>query len=167
MNDDKPFISDAAARYAETLLPALQSDLARGVRRRSAMRRAAGSCAAVALLAGVLVAAMYSARGPAPLSTATPVVDGASPVSPTPRIEIVRSLDAPSIERITGTVSSGAITISRVTEVDYASILVTDRELLELLNEIGRPTGLVRANGRVWLTAAVTDEEIGRRLDGG
>lgn len=38
---------------------------------------------------------------------------------------------------------------------------INDDELLALLAEIERPAGLVRSKGRIWLTNAVTDEELG------
>jgi hypothetical protein len=55
-------------------------------------------------------------------------------------IEFVRTSD--------GTHQSGAANI----------VLIDDDQLLDALASINRPTGLVRAGGRVWLTDAVADE---------
>ncbi len=38
---------------------------------------------------------------------------------------------------------------------------INDDELIALLAEINRPTGIVRSEGRIWLTNPVTDEELG------
>ena len=40
--------------------------------------------------------------------------------------------------------------------------VIDDEELLRVLAEIGRPAGLVRSEGRVWLTADVTDAGFNR-----
>jgi hypothetical protein len=40
-------------------------------------------------------------------------------------------------------------------------ILLDDRELLATLAAMNRPTGLIRYQGRAWLTANVTDAELG------
>lgn len=37
---------------------------------------------------------------------------------------------------------------------------INDDELIALLAEIDRPTGLIRSEGRIWLTNPVTDEEL-------
>ncbi len=39
---------------------------------------------------------------------------------------------------------------------------IGDEELLALLAEIGRPAGLIRSEGRVWLTSDVTDAALER-----
>ena len=39
--------------------------------------------------------------------------------------------------------------------------VINDDELLKLLADMGRPTGLVRTGGRAWLTTQVTDEDLG------
>ena len=38
--------------------------------------------------------------------------------------------------------------------------VIGDQELLQRLAQMDRPTGLVRADGKVWLTAPVTDAEL-------
>jgi hypothetical protein len=152
--------SEARARAA-AMLPALQRDLAHAVRRRRAAARALAGGATVALIA---TAATLSLRARPVQFTpvAPPVAQTPSPITG-PTIEVVRSLDAPLIE-VVRKVDAGALAaITVAPTVDLASIRVTDHELLDLLNAIGRPTGLVRAQGRVWLTAAVTDDELARQ----
>jgi hypothetical protein len=39
--------------------------------------------------------------------------------------------------------------------------VVSDDELVTLLAQIDRPAGIVRSEGEIWLTNAVTDEELG------
>lgn len=38
---------------------------------------------------------------------------------------------------------------------------INDDELIALLAKINRPAGVVRSEGRIWLTNPVTDEELG------
>ncbi len=38
---------------------------------------------------------------------------------------------------------------------------INDDELIALLAQINRPAGVVRSEGRIWLTNPVTDEELG------
>ncbi|MCH8822631.1 MAG: hypothetical protein IH984_03895 [Planctomycetes bacterium] len=42
---------------------------------------------------------------------------------------------------------------------------INDDELIALLAQINRPAGIVRSQGRIWLTNAVTDEELGISRD--
>lgn len=42
------------------------------------------------------------------------------------------------------------------------AILLDDQELLATLAAMNRPAGLIRYQGRAWLTASVTDAELGR-----
>jgi hypothetical protein len=157
-------ISPLAAQRADTMLPALQAELARGVRRKRTRTRAASACLVTLLLGGAIVAATLPARRTPPVPAPVPLAEApSSPVKPSTTIEIVRSMDAPLIEIVRDSPRDAILAIYASPSVDLASILVTDRELLDLLDEIGRPSGLVRANGKVWLTAAVTDDEIARR----
>ena len=39
--------------------------------------------------------------------------------------------------------------------------IVNDDELVTLLAQIDRPAGIVRSEGEIWLTNAVTDAELG------
>lgn len=161
-------VSIFAALRADAMLPALQQELARGDQRRRARSRAVGACAIVLLLGGAIVAAMLTTGRPI-VPTATPTVVEAPTVpvdAPGVRIEIVRSMDAPSIEIVRDSPRDTVIAMYTNPSVDLASIRVTDQELLDMLNEMGRPTGLVRANGRVWLTAAVTEDEIAKQRGG-
>jgi len=168
-------VSDLAAHRADEMLPALQRELALGVRRRRSRAPALGASAAIVLLAGATITATLTTRSrpappapPAPPSApAVPVAEAPPPVvDRAPAIEVVRSLDAPLIEVVRDSPRGAPVRVYAASTVDIASISVTDRELLDLLNEIGRPSGLVRANGRVWLTAAVTDDELAPRHGG-
>lgn len=42
---------------------------------------------------------------------------------------------------------------------------INDDELIALLAEMDRPTGIIRSEGRIWLTNEVTDEELGISQD--
>lgn len=164
MTDSFNDISPLAAHRADAMLPGLQAELARGARRKKAVARVASACVIVVLTGGAIIAATLTARRSPPMPAPLPVVEAIpAPVGTGRSIEIVRSLDAPSIEIVRDSPRDALVAIYASPSVDLASILVTDRELLDLLNEMGRPSGLVRANGKVWLTAAVTDDEIERR----
>ena len=43
----------------------------------------------------------------------------------------------------------------------HAQIEINDDELIALLAKMDRPAGLIRSEGRIWLTNKVTDEELG------
>ena len=43
--------------------------------------------------------------------------------------------------------------------------IINDDELIALLAKINRPAGMVRSEGRIWLTNAVTDDELGISQD--
>lgn len=161
-------VSTLAAQRADAMLPALQRELARGVGRRRARTRTAGACAIVVLLGGAIVAAVLTTTRSVAPARSTPLAEAPaeSADQPTVRIEIVRSIDTSSIEIVRDSPRETIIAMYTNPSVDLASISVTDHELLDLLNEMGRPTGLVRANGRVWLTAAVTDDEIAKGRGG-
>ncbi|MGP1310042.1 MAG: hypothetical protein ACTS27_07595 [Phycisphaerales bacterium] len=160
MNDAHTTVSPSAAARAEAMLPGLQRELARSARKRRVRRRVVGVCTLVMIVGGSILAAAYS-RSPAPPTPGGAVAVAEATAAPWSGsgIEVVRTMEAPMIERV-DTVKPVEVAVSHETTVDYASISVNDREMLDLLNEMGRPSGLVRANGRVWLTAAVTDEEI-------
>ena len=161
-------VSVFAAQRADAMLPALQRELSRGVRRRRGRSRALGACAILLLLGGAIVAAMLTSRPIVAPTLPPPIVEAPdAPVGrPTVSIEVVRSMDAPLIEVVRDAPRDSLVQFYATASVDLASISVTDQELLDLLNAIGRPTGLVRANGRVWLTAAVTDDEIAKQRGG-
>jgi hypothetical protein len=112
-------------------------------------RRAALGATAALLLLGVVLIAMPPAQQPAPIVSETPF--HVPPVEP-PRVlvEFAHITTDPAV-------------LDRYLVRDSTprlSVVIGDEELLELLNEIGRPTGLVRAGSRVWLTSSVRDEEV-------
>jgi hypothetical protein len=55
---------------------------------------------------------------------------------------------APRVERVSGGYRTGLVKV------------IDDDELVLRLAEIDRPAGLIRTEGRVWLTTAVADAEI-------
>ncbi len=55
---------------------------------------------------------------------------------------------APRVERVSGDYRTGLVKV------------IDDDELVLRLAEIDRPAGLIRTEGRVWLTSAVADAEI-------
>lgn len=168
MNDPRSEVSVLTALRADAMLPALQRELARGRRHRRARSRATGACAIVLLLGGAIVAATLTTSRSTTPSSATQVVDSPTNPGDVPmvRLETGRSTTPSLIEIVHDSPRQTVIAMYTNPSFDLASISVTDQELLDMLKEIGRPTGLVRANGRVWLTDPVTDEEVANRRGG-
>ncbi len=132
----------------EALLGALLCELERTRRRRVIGRRigaGAAIAAMVALAAGIAFMGV-TARGPAP-RTPTSL---AQTVTTDPGVLArfsVSTADAPAIAMIV-----------RTEEVSLANIeMLDDQQLCAVLASIGRPAGIVRSQGRVWLTQNVTD----------
>ncbi len=46
------------------------------------------------------------------------------------------------------------------TDVDSADYIIDDDDLVATLSAIGRPTGLIRSEGKTWLTESVTDAAL-------
>jgi hypothetical protein len=114
--------------------------------RRRARRRMVYTTAPALLMALALVAALRM------LTPATPPIAGqlGGAADPPPQLQASDRLAAiiEFVRTSDGTHQSGAANI----------VLIDDDQLLDVLASINRPTGLVRAGGRVWLTDAVADE---------
>lgn len=126
---------------------AMLAELSPLVRRAARARRVrSGATAAAALLAivslGFLIPSTFTPHHPEQAA-----VD--PPIEPASRIEIV-STDAGVLDRLAWSAPSGASRIERI----------SDEELIFVLAEMGRPAGLIRSQGRVWLTAVVTDGDL-------
>jgi hypothetical protein len=153
MNDphtDDPItraLSPEGVERRDAMLASLMADMRRVHARRRA-RRLTVFAAAPALLMAIALFAALRMLTPAPTPLTTGRVDGAADAPTVPAtserpaatIEFVRTSD--------GNQQSGAASI----------ILIDDDQLLDTLASINRPTGLVRAGGRVWLTSAVADD---------
>jgi hypothetical protein len=145
---------------------AIREELLAAMRRHHAARRArrhaialGGLAAALALASVLAMPRQAPPRSPMnPPTVHAPAQRVASPRHPeeadapvrTPAVAIMYVQTDPSIlERY----AAGARPL--------LARAITDDELLDTLVEIGRPTGLVRMEGRVWLTATVTDDVKG------
>lgn len=139
---DLPWLSEEGQRRREEIIRAAAArapTIARARRRkRRAVRTAAGAIVLAPAIGLIVAGALRSPAPPAPIAVSTaPPPTRAAPV----RVEVVQTL------------------------VDPAQRLLSDDELLALLDSIGRHTGLVRVGGEVTLTAAVTDEELARKRE--
>lgn len=121
---------------------ALRAELTRRVAARGRRRAAAlwGCALACVALATALCWMGLGGLGPLPGQPAPPQA-----VAPEPLVEWVR--DDPSLLARWSRADAGP---TRVQPVD-------DLELLELLRQAGRPTGLIRAGGRTWTSRDVAD----------
>lgn len=63
--------------------------------------------------------------------------------------------------------AGGSTSNESLKELQESTLIKTinDDELIALLAKINRPAGMVRSEGRIWLTNAVTDEELGISRD--
>ena len=126
------------AGYIEARRDAMLGDLVATMerlhRRRRIRRRLVTSAAVLALAAGStwLIASQQT----------TPVTPAEDRVVTTPA-----ESNGPIIRRV------GLHRTGRIHSVD-------DDELIARLAEIDRPTGLIRSEGRVWLTESVVDEDL-------
>ncbi|RMH27456.1 MAG: hypothetical protein D6693_05395 [Planctomycetota bacterium] len=134
-------LSPEGARRRDAMREALVAHAAARFERRRRRRRARRAGALVVTLAG-------GAWLTATLTQPGGRVGGHGPTGPT-------AGGAPGPALIT-------VTVDR-TLVDPATVAISDDELLETLNAMGRPTGLARIGGRVVLTDNVTDDTIGSR----
>lgn len=129
---------DGEARR-EAMLDELVGVMQRVHHRRRVRRRAAGALAVLAIFAGVawVVASQLS------------FVDRPKPliVKNQPSEEVP---DLPAPEPL----------IQPVARTGLVRV-VSDDELVTLLAQIDRPAGIVRSEGEIWLTNAVTDAELG------
>lgn len=143
---DQPRSADNLKR---DMLPGLLDELGR-TRRRRALRARLGSAAAVVAL--FAVAAMFArvsiVRGPA----------ASSPLAGSTEIQIVHS-DATALARWAVTSNPQALAEATAPPSSGGTLIqiLSDTQLLDALAAAGRPAGLVRSQGRIWLTRDVTD----------
>ena len=129
---------DGEARR-EAMLGELVGAMQRVHHRRRVRRRAAGASAVLAIVAGIAW-----------------VIGSQSPVSDRSQLEIVQRQPQQQAPDAPGT--KPPIQPAQRTGVVR---MVDDDELVTLLAQIDRPAGIVRSEGEIWLTNAVTDAELG------
>ncbi len=159
-HDRTPALSEAGEARRDAMLVELQRTMRRRQERLSAVRRTCGTGLLVILLG---IAIFLQSRPPAPSPAPTPQIvelpPGIAPEQPEPRSRIVRiDTDADVVSRyaITPTLRPDVMLTSQ--DGYLANVIyVDDSTLLDLLDEMGRPTGIVRMDGRITLTNAVTD----------
>jgi len=153
-------LSAAGEARRERMLGDLSAVVRRSGRRRAALRRtrAAGAYALLLLLVAspVLVLLSLSPRhGGGRIIEYPPDAFLEPPLAPAPPPEP----QAPAFE-IVRTNPSDYLAALVYTRVDLDALAMDDKELVHDLRAAGRPTGLMRIDGRVRLTAPVTDAEL-------
>ena len=119
----------------ETMLDELIVAMRRHHRRRRQVRTAAAWGLLLAVAGGTwIVRAQQVAQPPRFDNTHTDLPQVKAP--------------APRVERVSGDYRTGLVKV------------IDDDELVLRLAEIDRPAGLIRTEGRVWLTSAVADTEV-------
>ena len=129
----------------EELLHAMQ-----GVHRRRRIRRRAAGAAFFLLLTALMTWMLsHSSTRSAPQVAGNnrPSIDSVPPAQIASRFEIVQT--DPAIAQRLGTTSAP--------NVEW----LDDQSLLSALNELHRPAGLIRADGKTWLTRSVVDPQDG------
>ncbi|MHC4414189.1 MAG: hypothetical protein ACYS0G_02775 [Planctomycetota bacterium] len=122
----------------EAMLEELVAAMRRLHRRRRVGRRLAATVAVLLAVGGTAWVVALSQPGPRFVVTS----DGDSGIAPRgARAVVVRQSPRTGLVRV-----------------------IDDAGLVRLLAEIERPAGLIRGEGRVWLTNAVTDAELGRGI---
>lgn len=155
-------LSAAGRRRRQAMLGELLDDLGTLRRTRAERRRMAMSGAVVA---GVGAAVLLSIVGRGPMSPGPrprgwPV--GTGMIATAPQAPGVLAVTDPSISgrwcvrtdpdalrRYSGAAPVGAVIVEAI----------DDRSLVNELEAIGRPAGLIRSGGRVWLTAIVAENQ--------
>jgi len=154
--DDFAVLSPNGRARLERMGAELAPEVTQAARRRRTRRRAVrGGGAALALLGALsLTLLVQSAPQGSTGGAQGPVARGEDePATPEPQ----PTIDFAIVE--TDRTASQGLVIREV--VDPAPYVMDDEELLRTLAAMGRPTGLVRTEGKVWLTEDVTD--AGRR----
>ncbi len=146
--DSADLLSDSGRARRDAMLPLLQAAVMREGRRRRVRRSVARGAATAALFILVGVALVntwptsHGPRGPRDdLAVETPDSRGGL-------ITIVQ-IDPGALGRYTF-----------IADIDPADYIVDDEEFVAALAAIGRPTGLIRSQGKIRLTHAVTDAEL-------
>ena len=138
MTDRTPPLSPAGRARREIMLEELTGELHRVRRRRRRVRRAVFTAPLVVLVIACL--SLLDLR----LENTRPVI----------LVQSVQIEDVPSPIRIVW--EEGGT--GRIQVID-------DEGLVDILNEIDRPAGVIRFEGRTWITRAVTDAQLGLESD--
>lgn len=150
MNDEpRTELSEQGRARRDAMLAELQSQVVRTARVRR-VRSGVLSAAALGLIASLAVL-LTPNRVPSPVSPVAVLTEPTTipvQVAP-PKVQVVRTVEG-VLDRYRSTPNSLTVRVDRI----------GDDELLAELTAIGRPAGIIRSQGRTWLTAAVTDKTI-------
>lgn len=136
-------LSSAGELRRDAILDLLQGEMRTVHRRRRMHRQIAASSLMLVLVAGLTVLIQSSWRSREHTQDGQRFTAESAPDNPGCIIEMVQT-DESIIDRW------------RTNSVPQADWL-DDRTLLAALHDLGRPTGLIRAEGRTWLTSNVVD----------
>ena len=148
MNPD-PFERELKPR----LLPALLREVEARRTRRERGRRWAGAAALLLVAPAAMFTAMRSAT---PLGIGPQTFIARKPSEPANAIQFIRTT-AGQLASWSVRTDPAALARSEARLAPIQPEWLDDDALLRLLASIGRPTGIVRTGGRVWLTADVAD----------
>ena len=144
-NGDDQLSATGRARR-EAMLNDLIAAMRRTHRHRSRRRRAAGILAIVLVVIGFAWAAGLHLPG----ASQTTHVVGRGPVGPGSAVDSVVGRSTQAVRIVRHAHRTGRVRV------------IGDDGLLRVLDDLGRSAGLIRSEGRAWLTDAVADARRGR-----
>lgn len=158
-SDQQIWLSEAGNARRESMLIELREDMAMFHRRRRARRRAGAIIVPLALCAVVVWLAYSWNAGNSATTNSGLIATGDKPEnSVSPKDDQIETEPIMLVEHV----KSDPAIVERYSALSSPQLttIIDDQQLLDVLSQIDRPTGLVRSEGRVWLTSnVVTDED--------
>lgn len=157
--DDAIALSAAGAARRERML----ADVSRAAGARRARRVVVRAAAVCVIACGVMAAAWVGTRGGATTGSVRggAEIAGAGEHRAAPAAAVREEIAERSAIRVE-VVSVDPRIIERYAAAAPNVENVSDAELVRLMQEMGKPTGIVRTNGRVMLTADLHEEDAAR-----
>ena len=143
-NGDNQLSATGRARR-DAMFNDLIAAMRRTHRHRNRRRRAAGTLVVVLVVIGCAWAAGLHLPG----ASRTTHVVGRGPIGPGSPVDSVVGKSAPAVRIVRHTHRTGRVRV------------IGDDALLGVLDDLGRSAGLIRSEGRAWLTNAVTGAQRG------
>jgi hypothetical protein len=146
-------LSDEGQRRRNAMLPELIVEMRSVHRSRRRRKRVGGAVAVMAFIFGAVL--WWTQMPPTPPRQSENTVVKHAPQLLNPPVNVS---DGGTIKRVQS--DAGITERYRVTSSHHAVIILDDDGLLLTLQQINRPSGLVRSLTRTWLTNPVTDAQL-------
>lgn len=146
-------LSDEGHRRRETMLPELIFEMRSMHRSKQRRKRAVGAIGVIAVVVSAMLWWNQVSHNPPRQDENTVAKNNPQPVDPPMNVS-----EGETIVRVQS--DAGIIDRYRVTKPYHSVIILDDDGLLLTLQQINRPSGLVRSPTRTWLTNPVTDAQL-------